>query len=228
MQRTRFVIAVTVAAMCAAPFRVSAQTLDSSVIAAFRWRNVGPSNFMGRLSDVEGIPSPSKTIYIAAASGGIWKSSNSGISWRPIFDDKEVSSMGMLAIAASDTNVVWAGTGEPNSRNTIEPGAGVYKSTNGGGSWTFMGLRETQHIGRIQIDPRNADVVYVAALGPAWKAGGDRGLYKTTDGGANWKLIKAPANNKTGAVDIAIDPSNPDVLYLSMWERYRTPYSLFS
>ena len=136
--------------------------------------------------------------------------------------------MGMLAIAPTDTNIVWAGTGEPNSRNTIEPGAGVYKSTNGGGTWTFMGLRETQHIGRIQIDPRNANVVYVAALGPAWKAGGDRGLYKTTDGGATWKLIKAGANTKTGAIDVQIDPSNPDVVYLAMWERYRTPYSLNS
>jgi photosystem II stability/assembly factor-like uncharacterized protein len=193
-----------------------------------RWRNVGPSNFMGRLSDVQGIPSPSKTIYVAAAAGGIWKSVNSGISWRPLFDDKDVASFGMLAIAPTDTNIVWAGTGEPNSRNTIEPGAGVYKSTNGGSSWTFMGLRGTQHIGRIQIDPRNANVVYVAALGPAWKAGGDRGLYKTTDGGATWKLIKAGANTKTGAIDIQIDPSNPDVLYLAMWERYRTPYSLNS
>ncbi|MEP6831751.1 MAG: hypothetical protein ABJB74_00095, partial [Gemmatimonas sp.] len=204
---------------------LSAQALDSSVTSAFRWRNVGPSNFMGRLSDVQGIPSPSKTVYVSAAAGGIWKSMNNGISWRPIFDDKDVISMGMLAIAPTDTNIIWAGTGEPNSRNSIEPGAGVYKSTNGGTTWTFMGLRETQHIGRIQIDPRNANTVYVAALGPAWKAGGDRGLYKTTDGGTTWKLIKAGANTKTGAVDVQIDPSNPDVLYLSMWERYRTPYS---
>src|SRR5678815_70352 len=175
-----------------------------------------------------GIPSPSKTIYVSAAAGGIWKSTNSGISWRPIFDDKEVASFGMLAIAPTDTNVIWAGTGEPNSRNTIEPGAGVYKSTNGGGTWTFMGLRETQHIGRIQIGPRNANVVYVAALGPAWKAGGDRGLYKTTDGGTTWKLIKAGANDRTGFIDVTLDPSNPDVIYAAAWERFRTPYSLKS
>ena len=223
MQRTRLAL---VALVCAAP--LAAQTLDSSIVSAFRWRNVGPSNFMGRLSDVQGIPSPSKTFYVAAAAGGIWKSPNNGVTWKPLFDDKEISSMGMLAIAPSDTNIVWAGTGEPNSRNTIEPGAGVYKSTNGGETWTFMGLRETQHIGRVQIDPRNANVVYVAALGPAWKAGGDRGLYKTTDGGATWKLIKAGANGHTGAIDVQLDPSNPDVIYLSMWERYRTPYSLNS
>ena len=129
MQRSRLLAAV-VAVSLGAPLK--AQTLDSAVVAGFRWRNVGPSNFMGRLSDVQGIPSPSKTIYVAAAGGGIWKSMNNGVTWRPIFDDKEVVAMGMLAIAPSDTNIVWAGTGEPNSRNTIEPGAGVYKSTNGG------------------------------------------------------------------------------------------------
>ena len=173
MQRSRFFTAVAAALVLSAP--LSAQTLDSTVIAAFRWRNVGPSNFMGRLSDVQGIPSPSKTVYVAAAAGGVWKSINNGVSWRPIFDDKDVASAGMLAIAPSDTNVVYLGTGEPNSRNTIEPGAGVYKSTDGGAHWTFIGLRETQHIGRVQVDPRNANVVYVAALGPAWKSGGDRG-----------------------------------------------------
>src|SRR3954462_12852412 len=136
---------------------LAAQNLHSRVVSGFRWRNVGPSNFMGRLSDVQGIPIPSKTIYDDAASGGVWKSVNNGQTWRPLMDDKEVSSMGMIAIAPSDTNIVWAGTGEPNSRNTIETGAGVYRSTNGRGAWAFMGLRETQHIGRIQVDPRNAN-----------------------------------------------------------------------
>ena len=229
MQRSRLLSALVGAATALAlSAPLSAQMLDSSVVAAFPWRQVGPSNFMGRLSDVQGIPGPSKTLFVSAAGGGIWKSMNNGITWRPVFDNNEVVSMGMLAIAPSDTNIVWAGTGEPNSRNTIEPGAGVYKSTDGGLHWTFMGLRNTQHIGRVQIDPRNANVVYVAALGPAWKSGGDRGLYKTTDGGATWNLIKAPANPKTGAIDIQLDPSNPDVLYLAMWERYRTPYSLNS
>jgi len=229
MQRFRVLTALAGAATFVAfSAQASAQMLDSSFVAGFPWRAVGPSNFNGRVSDVQGIPSPSKTLYVAAAAGGIWKSTNNGISWRPLFDDKEVASFGMLAIAPSDTNIVWAGTGEPNSRNTIEPGAGVYKSTDGGMHWTFMGLRGTQHIGRIQIDPRNANVVYVAALGPAWKSGGDRGLYKTTDGGQTWKLIKAGANGHTGFVDVQLDPSNPDIIYASAWERYRTPYSLFS
>ena len=207
---------------------LAAQALDSTTVSAFRWRNVGPSNFMGRLADVQGIPSPSKTIYVSAAAGGVWKSTNNGTTWRPIFDDKDVASGGMLAIAPTDTNIVWLGTGEPNVRNSIEPGAGVYKSTNGGATWTFMGLKDTQHIGRIQIDPKNANIVYVAASGPAWKAGGDRGLYKTTDGGTTWKLIKAGANTKTGAIDVQIDPNNSNILFVSMWERYRTPFSLIS
>src|ERR1051325_8331181 len=225
MHRARFLSLVAGLAL-GAP--LSAQTLDSTVISAFRWRNVGPSNFMGRLSDVQGIPSPSKTIYVSAASGGIWKSTNNGQTWRPLFDDKDVSAFGMLAIAPSDTNVVYAGTGEPNSRNTIEPGNGMYKSTDGGLHWTHIGLEQSQHIGRIAVDPRNANTVYVAALGPAWKPGGERGLYKSTNGGSSWTLIKAPANTKTGAIDVAIDPSYPDVIYMAMWERYRTPYSLNS
>src|SRR6478672_4730603 len=129
MNRARLVSTLAGVAL-AAPR--SAQTLDTTIVNAFRWRAVGPSNFMGRLSDVQGLPSPSKTIYVAAASGGIWKTTNAGISWRPLFDDKDVSAFGMLAIAPSDTNVIYAGTGEPNSRNTIEPGNGMYKSTDGG------------------------------------------------------------------------------------------------
>jgi len=206
----------------------SGQGLDSATVAGFRWRTIGPAIFMGRTSDVQGIASPSKTLYLAGASGGIWKSMNNGVTWRPIFDNQDVSAFGVLAISESDTNVVWAGTGGPNSRNTIEPGDGVYKSTDGGEHWTKMGLEQSQHIGRIAIDPRNPNVVYVAALGPAWKAGGQRGLYKTTDGGATWTLAKAGANDRTGFVDVAIDPTNSNVVYASSYERLRTPYSLKS
>src|SRR5579859_7959030 len=122
MHPTRFRMLVAAAAVAVAG-QASGQSLDSATVAGFRWRTVGPANFMGRVSDVVGIPGPSKTLYVAAAGGGIWKSMNNGISWKPIFDDQNIISMGMLAIAPSDTNVVWAGTGEPNSRNTIEPGA---------------------------------------------------------------------------------------------------------
>ena len=152
---------------------------------------------------------------------------NNGVTWRPVFDDKRVISMGMLAIAPSDTQQVWAGTGEPNSRNTIEAGAGVYKSIDGGITWKFMGLEKTQHIGRIVVNPRDPNTVYVAALGAAWKSNPERGLYKTTDGGVTWKLIKF-ISDKAGFVDVAMDPRDPNVLYAAAWERLRTPYSLKS
>src|SRR6185503_3257737 len=155
MQRTRLcsLLAGAMAVAAYAPL-ASGQGLDSATVAGFRWRTIGPAIFMGRTSDVQGIASPSKTLYLAGASGGIWKSMNNGVTWRPIFDNQDVSAFGVLAISESDTNVVWAGTGGPNSRNTIEPGDGVYKSTDGGEHWTKMGLEQSQHIGRIAIDPR--------------------------------------------------------------------------
>src|SRR5881227_340066 len=161
----------------------SAQTLDSTTLAGFRWRTVGPANFEGRVADIAGIPSPSKTFFVAAAGGGIWKTTNNGTTFRPVFDNYPVVSMGALAIAPSDTMLVWAGTGEQNSRNTIEPGHGIYKSTDGGLTWHPMGLERTQHIGRIAVHPTNPNVVYVAALGAAWARNPERGLYKTEDGG---------------------------------------------
>ncbi len=211
----------------AAATTIHAQSLDSATTAAMKWRNLGPANFMGRLSDVVGIPGPSKTMFVAAAAGGVWKTTNNGQTWRPVFDDARVASMGALAIAPSDTQQVWLGTGEPHSRNSIEPGAGIYKSMDGGITWKLMGLEKTQHIGRIAVDPRNPNVVYVAALGAAWKSNPERGLYKTTDGGTTWQLVKF-ISDKAGFVDVAIDPRNSDVVYAAAYERLRTPYSLKS
>ncbi len=218
---------LTVSMLALAPQVMSAQAIDSATAAGMRWRNVGPANFMGRLSDVVGIPSPSKTIFIAAAAGGIWKSTNNGMTWRSTFDDKNVISMGMLAIAPSDTQQVWAGTGEPNPRNSIDPGAGIYKSTDGGLTWTLKGLEKTEAIGRIVVHPTNPNIVYVAAAGATWRSNPERGLYKTTDGGNTWTLSKF-ISDKAGFIDVAMDPRNPDVLFAASWERYRTPYSLKS
>ncbi|MBK8647857.1 MAG: hypothetical protein IPN16_15230 [Gemmatimonadetes bacterium] len=205
-----------------APFEV-----DSATLAAFRWRLVGPANTMGRVSDVAGIPSPSKTLFVATAAGGIWKSTNNGTTWRPVFDNQRVISMGMLAIAPSDTMQVWAGSGEPNSRNSVSPGGGIYKSTDGGITWKLMGLEKTQTIGRIQVHPTNPNIVYVAALGAIWNANKERGLYKTTDGGTTWELIKF-ISDKAGFVDVQLDPSNPDVVWAASYERVRGPYFLKS
>ncbi len=212
----------------AAPLHAQGPTaLDSTVLSAFRWRSIGPANMGGRVADIEGIPSPSRTFFVAAAGGGIWKTTNAGTTFRPVFEHERVVAMGDLAIAPSDTMQVWAGTGEQNSRNSISPGGGIYKSMDGGLTWKLMGLEKTQVIARIVVDPRNADVVYVAALGHIWDSNPERGLYKTTDGGRTWTLSKFVSDH-AGFVDVAIDPKNPDVLYASSWERWRTPYSLQS
>ena len=203
------------------------QQLDSTLLTAFRWRPIGPANMGGRITDVEGIPSPSKTFYVAAAAGGLWKTTNAGTTFRPVFDNERVASLGDLAIAPSDTNVVYLGTGEEDSRNSISPGGGVWKSTDGARSWKFVGLAETQQIGRIVVDPRNANVVYVAALGHAWGPNKERGLYKSTDGGTTWQLAKF-VSDKAGFVDVQLDPSNPDIVWASSWERVRGPYFLYS
>jgi hypothetical protein len=197
------------------------------IINGLRWREIGPANMAGRIVDVEGIASPSRTFYVSTAAGGVWKTINGGTTFFPVLDTARVASGGDLAIAPSDTNVVYWGTGEPNSRNSISPGGGIYKTTDGGKSWTFLGLAETRQIGRVQVDPRNANVVYVAALGHVWGPNKERGLYKTTDGGATWNLIKF-IDDKTGFVDVQLNPKNPDIIFASSYQRVRGPYFLNS
>ena len=155
----------------------------------FLWRSIGPANMSGRVTDIEGIPSPSKTFYVAAAAGGIWKTTNNGTTFRPLFQNERVVALGDLAIAPSDTMQIWAGTGEEDSRNSISPGGGIYKSMDGGLTWELKGLEATEHIGRIVVHPTDPDIVWVAALGALWRTNPERGLYKTTDGGDNWELV---------------------------------------
>lgn len=201
--------------------------LDSTTLSAFRWRSIGPAVMGGRITDIEGDPRNSKTFYVVAASGGIWKTINAGTMFIPIFDKESVISMGDLAIAPSNPDVLYAGTGEEDSRNSMSPGGGIYKSTDAGKTWKLTGLAATQQIGRIVVDPQDPNIVYVAALGHAWESNPERGLYKTTDGGTMWKLVKF-ISDKAGFVDLAMDPTDRNTLFASSWERVRGPYFLKS
>jgi photosystem II stability/assembly factor-like uncharacterized protein len=206
---------------------LSAQVPDSATIASFRWRSIGPVNMAGRITDVEGDPHNSKVFYVAGATGGVWKTVNAGTTFVPLWDHMPISSMGDLAIAPSDSKIVWAGTGEEDSRNSAAPGFGIYKSTDAGVTWQPMGLEKTQHIGRIIVHPTNPNIVYVAALGALWTSNPERGLYKTVDGGKTWQLIKF-ISDRAGFVDLLMDSRNPEVLYAASWERVRKPYFLKS
>ena len=201
--------------------------VPDGVWETFRWRSVGPVNMGGRITDVEGIASPSKTFYAAAAAGGIWKTTNNGITFKPVFNDPRVVAMGDLAIAPSDPGQIWAGTGEEDSRNSISPGGGIFKSTDGGETWEFKGLKETEVIGRIVVHPLDPDIVFVAALGHIWNSNPERGLYRTTDGGESWELVKF-ISDRAGFVDVAFRPGDPDVLFAASWERVRGPWFLNS
>ncbi len=191
-----------------------AQTVPADQLDALRYRYIGPQG--NRISSVAGVAGDPSTYYVGAASGGIWKSDDAGISWRPLFDDQEVEAIGALAVAPSDPQVVWAGTGEPHLRSNVSVGDGVYKSTDGGGNWTHMGLPETGRISRIVIHPSNPDVVYVAALGHAHAPQHERGIYRTRDGGATWEQVLFVDEN-TGASSLMMDPNNPRVLFAGMW-----------
>jgi len=201
--------------------------LGEDLAKAFTWRSVGPANISGRVSDVEGIPFPSKTFYVATAASGLWKTTNNGTTFQSIWTNERVVAMGDVAIAPSDPNQVWVGTGEEDSRNSISAGGGIFKSTDAGKSWQLMGLEETQVIGRIVVHPENPDIVYVAALGHVWDSNPERGLYRTEDGGESWELVKF-ISDKAGFVDVVMHPKDPEILFAASWERQRGPWFLQS
>lgn len=206
---------------------VQAQTkIASSTFGKMEARWLGPGTMSGRISAIDGVAGDGKTIYVGTAGGGVWKSTNAGASFKPIFD-KYTQSIGAIAIDQKNPKVIYVGTGESNMRNSVSIGDGLYKSTDGGDNWTRIGLEGTEHISKIVIDPSNSNIVYVAAPGPLWSDGPDRGLYKSTDAGKTWSKILY-INEKAGCADVAIDPSDPETVYASTWEFRRMPYAFNS
>ena len=199
---------------------------DESSFNELHWQYIGPTNISGRATDVEAIGPKGQnyTIWVASASGGVWKSVNEGVTFDPVFEHQGTSTIGDLAIAPSDPEIVWVGTGEANIFRSSNPGCGVWKTTNGGESWEHMGLEETFTISRILVHPENPDVVYVAASGHEWTENNDRGLYKTTDGGKSWEkiLYKGP---ESGINDMVMDPRDPEVIYATIWQRTRLKWN---
>jgi photosystem II stability/assembly factor-like uncharacterized protein len=190
-------------------------------------RGIGPALLGGRIADIAVSPRDRSAWYVAVGSGGVWKTENAGITWWPIFDDQPSYSVGCVALDPSNPDVVWVGTGENVSGRHVGWGDGVYKSLDGGRSWRQMGLERSEHIGKILVDPRDGNVVYVAAEGPLWSSGGERGLYRTSDGGATWAHVLA-IDEDTGVTDVELDPRNPDVLYAAAYQRRRHIWSLLA
>jgi len=219
-----------------------AATLEDALFADLQWRNIGPANMAGRMTDIEAVDDDFSTVFAAAASGGVWKSTNAGTTWTPIFEDYGTSNIGDIAVFQPDPDIIWVGTGESCTRNSIGWGDGVYKSTDGGETFVNVGLADTHHIGEVLTHPTDPDTVYVAAQGHLWGYTGDRGLFKTTDGGATWTKLGAelpvvtdvearsgqagglPDDNRTGATDLVMDPRDSEVVYVAFWQRQRQPH----
>lgn len=210
-------------------FTISAQRNSSAAtddkeenldLSGLKFRSIGPAITSGRIADFAVNPDNPKTYYVATASGGVWKTTNSGTTYTPVFDSQKSYSIGCITMDPNTSNVVWVGSGENNNQRSVAYGDGIYKSVDGGQSWEHMGLSTSEHIGNIIVHPENSDTVFVAAIGPLWSSGGERGVYKTTDGGATWKAVLT-IDEHTGVNEIVMDPRNPDVLYASAFQRRR-------
>ncbi|MEY2557531.1 MAG: hypothetical protein QOE34_956 [Verrucomicrobiota bacterium] len=203
------------------------QQLTDVLFKNLKVRGIGPAVMGGRVSDIAIDPRNPALFYVGLATGGLFKTADNGVSFDPIFDKESVQSIGAVAISPSDSDVLWVGTGEPNDRNSSGWGNGIYRSTDGGGTWQNVGLKESRAVARIIVHPTNPEIAYVAAVGHLWADGGDRGLFKTTDGGKNWKAVlqaAAPHAARTGCGDVAFDPSNPEIIYAALYARQRAPW----
>ena len=205
--------------------KTDSKAIPEVSLDAFAFRNIGPAFLSGRIADIVFHPENESIWYVAVGSGGVWKTENAGTTWTPIFDDQPTYTTGCIALDPSNPEIVWVGSGENVGGRHVAYGDGVYRSLNGGKTWENMGLTDSQHISEIIIHPDNSDVVWVAAQGPLWNKGDQRGLYKTTDGGRSWKKVLGD-DQWTGVTDIVIDPRNPQVLYAATWDRHRTVAAL--
>jgi len=192
---------------------------------AFKLRSIGPALTSGRIADFAVNPDDPSEFYVASASGGVWKTINAGTTFTPIFDHQGSYSIGCITMDPNNSHIIWVGTGENNNQRSVAYGDGIYKSTDSGGSWKHMGLQDSEHIGMIAVDPRDSDVVYAAAYGPLWSSGGDRGLYKTTDGGGTWTPVLTISEH-TGVNEVHLDPRNPDIIYAAAHQRRRRVFTL--
>lgn len=207
-----------------------AQTTAESLIKDMQWRNIGPANMGGRISDVEALDDDFTHVLVASASGGVWKSINAGTTWEPIFDNYGAASIGDIAIFQPDPDIIWVGTGEECGRNSTAWGDGVYKSIDGGETFTNMGLEDSYTIGTVLVHPADPDLVYVAAAGCLWGYIGSRGFFRSTDGGESWEKLTngLPDDGRSGAIEAIMHPENPNIIYVAFWPRLRQPFRLDS
>ena len=199
--------------------------MTADTFSGLKFRLIGPAVASGRVMSIAVNPRNKNEYYVGEASGGVWKTMNNGTTWTPLFDGEGSYSIGWVTLDPNDSSVVWVGSGESNSQRSVSYGDGIYRSEDGGKSWQNLGLKKSEHIGRVMVDPRDSKVVYVAAEGPLWGPGGDRGLYKSADGGKTWKAVLTISEN-TGVADVALDPANPDILYAAAYQRRRHVYTL--
>ena len=192
------------------------EALDTISVSGLKWRSVGPALTSGRIADIALHPDNPYVYYVATASGGVWKTVNNGVTYKPIFDKQGSYSIGCVTIDPNNPNVIWVGTGENNNQRSVAYGDGIYKSIDGGKSWKHMGLKESEHIGKIIVHPDNSDVIFVAAIGPLWSKGGDRGLYKSIDGGKTWEAVLT-VDEHTGVNDVVIGADKDRAIFPDCW-----------